>query len=667
MVEPSKTGDSKRAREIEKFRVAFLEVLPSVRERNYRSEYFPFIAGWLDLQEIEHTWLCVGVEAIPSSSGRNQYVYGFPREDVEKTVRRLEEFAPTHVLLNERLEDELWEHLRARLPDTSFAMAGFWHSEKALEVLETWLGLDTSQLRATGLLFEEQVTPCFSKHPVNELATTIRPLVLLLVGAECAFSAPLRSNPYFREADLSSCAREVGCSFCIRPAPRHFLPACSPVDLAVRQIRAFEETGTRAVNGREFRIRGVSVLPRIESLFAEMAAIELPPSDFHFSCRIDELVACERALRNILPDLERSGHRLVIWNIGIENFSEVENARLNKGLSRQVIADCIELTRDLRKKHPDAFQFDPERGFGFILFTPWTTLADLQINHESIIQFGLRARGFLFGSALQLVPGMPITRLAEEHGLLVETPADARSDSGCISSFDEVEIPWMFENSSVSRVFFIARRLTHSDIVPRDDPAFVLIQRWLDGMSCDDERLSDVFGALLAVFAGEADGITLLGVLRRVEASLNHESGLALHRFVEVGGAWLDGVDTAVEAFSRDAPGADDWAKLAESVKAAIEHNSKIRAALWDYEVVSVAAQQGRGTALELVVLHGGSEVRLLIEARRKDSKFLCSEGALALSYTHATEPLTGQDRALFRRLLHVVSVFHRNQFGLVD
>ena len=66
-----------------------------------------------------------------------------------------------------------------------------------------------------------------------------------------------------------------------------------------------------------------------------------PPSTFYFSYRADELLAVEKKVDSILPELQRAGHRIAIYNLGAENFSPDENERLNKGLTVGQIASQL--------------------------------------------------------------------------------------------------------------------------------------------------------------------------------------------------------------------------------------------------------------------------------------------------------------------------------------
>ena len=145
------------------------------------------------------------------------------------------------------------------------------------------------------------------------------------------------------------------------------------------------------------------------------------------SSRVDEFLRFQDVLEAALPIFERSGNQVHLWNIGLENLSPVENERFNKGVDPATVFVCANKIKSLQERFPKAFRFF---GFGFILFTPWTTLEDLRINIEGFRRLAVGATTFFLGTAMELLPGLAITQLALLDGLVTEAFEDYPPQSG---------------------------------------------------------------------------------------------------------------------------------------------------------------------------------------------------------------------------------------------
>jgi hypothetical protein len=498
-------------------RLLLLEILPDDRYRNYRSQYYPFAAGLERHLGGAVRWLCAGVEAISVASGRNPFVYALSEDDREALLEILRDWGPTHVMVNERLEDGLWGALRGAAPTASFSMSDILHRRRALWDYKLWLRIPLYDLDPNGLI-EEQAIPWYGKEALNRAAVAIRPFTHVTAGPECVYVPSLERNPWYADVDLSACSRSVGCSFCDCPSIEDDLPDGDAVELAVDQVLAAEAGLPEDFRTREYLLKGSNLLPRLGEFFDALLDAGLPPSEFRIGCRLDEFVRLEGTLRTLLPRLDAASHCLHIWNMGIENFSPDENERFHKGLDPATIDRGIALLRELRRSFPRAFQPPEGDGFGFILFTPWTTIEDLRLNVREFRRHGLQVPSGFVGSALQLLPGRPITALAEVHGLTASHAEDLL-DSGCITSWDEAEVPWRFRDPATARVHRIARRLVPGTAISTEDAEFREIHRWLRGLEDQGRSLLDVFEALIEVVAAEP-GAGTPAVLRGVEVRL---------------------------------------------------------------------------------------------------------------------------------------------------
>ncbi len=590
-------------------RLLLLEILPDDRYRNYRSQYYPFAAGLERHLGGAVRWICAGVESIPVASGRNPFVYTLPTADRAALVTLLSEWGPTHVMVNERLEEELWEALQAAAPDASFSMSDILHRRRALWDYKLWLRIPLYDLDPNGLI-EEQAIPWYGKEALNPGAVAIRPFTHVTAGPECVYVPSLGRNPWYEDVDLSSCSRDVGCSFCDCPSIEDDLPDGDAVELAADQILAAEAGLPEAFKTREYLIRGSNLLPRLGALFDALLAAGLPPSEFRIGCRLDEFVRLDGTLRALLPRLDAASHCLHIWNMGIENFSPVENERFHKGLDVETIDRGIALLRELRGAFPRAFRPPDGDGFGFILFTPWTTADDLRLNVREFRRHGLQVPSAFVGSALQLLPGRPITALAAAHGLTAEH-ADDLLDSGCITSWDEAEVPWRFRSPAAARLHRIARRLVPGTAIPTADPGFQEIHGWWRGLEEGGLSLLDVFEALIEVVVAAPEAPTS-AVLRGVEERL----GVAADR--------------------------TDWAAIAAAAATHLDG--------WE-----VSARSGGRAGLTLVGagLHG--PLSLVAEPRTPESRAFLAGARAILYYTGDARTPEADERPLLEEILRVL------------
>ncbi|MDH5491353.1 MAG: hypothetical protein OEY14_05315, partial [Myxococcales bacterium] len=477
--------------------LVMLELLNTDGHRNYRSQHYPFLKALLPERGVQAEWLSLGVPVNEIRAGSPLYVYDLGEAERRCVIERLRALAPTHILLNERLEEGLWRALREALPAARFLLCDSETSLGAALSVGEWLHLDTRALEEAGVALEDFVIPDFRREPINFLASQIRPPIHLSLGAQCVFRKSIAHNPHFRELDLSESARSRGCSFCFSGGPELVLPKTPTLELAMRQIEAAERSATPAMFGRKYLVHGVELWFRIDAFVEALERQKIPPSSFEFSVRLDEVLGVRERLERALLRAQELGHTLGLMNTSVENFSAQENERFNKGIEPQTIDRALTLIYELEARFPQTLLFSELGGFGAILYTPWTTLEDLRINARAFRKFGVEASSFVFDSALQLVEGLPITRLAEADGLIVDAFEDYRYDSGCINDWQLRDIPWRFEHAEVAMAYALGRRLSRMATIPPNEPRYALVQAWLNGLEPAGVSVLDVFDALL--------------------------------------------------------------------------------------------------------------------------------------------------------------------------
>jgi MoaA/NifB/PqqE/SkfB family radical SAM enzyme len=445
-------------------RLLLIEFLTTDRFCQYRSEMFPFVRGLAEARGIPLRWLAYGFE--PRELPTSPLLMALSERDTERLCAAIRAHAPTHVLSNEQLDEPLARRVRgaaagAKL-DVVTAVGKTWPEIWYLRDLERWLDLAPASSDA-GELIVDHVVPNHACELDNELARRIKPFTQVVAGTPCVYVPPLARNPYFFQIDLSHANRRTGCSFCTGGEASYFEGRFSPLESALSQIRRARATVPPERSHGQYAIVGVHVLLQIGQFFETILAEEFPASDFFFWSRIDELNSRAGQIDALLPRLRQAGHSLNFWNVGVENFSAEENLRFNKGLDPGQIERFIGLVERWERDYPDTFRFREWGGFGFILFTPWTTLDDLRVNLAMAERCKVDRSSIFFMSRLQLFENLPIQLLAERDGLVSDAFDDPIFGEFCafvaVVNAEQREIPWRFQHPVLAAVYGIFIRL----------------------------------------------------------------------------------------------------------------------------------------------------------------------------------------------------------------
>ncbi|MCR4296606.1 MAG: hypothetical protein NUW21_13820, partial [Elusimicrobia bacterium] len=390
-------------------RLFLLEFVAASTLRNERADFFPFYKGFAEREGLETRWLCAGVrfEGLEKSPTEVLNVPVLGRSDNDELARHLAEWAPTHILVNEPPSPELRRLLKAAAPRAELLVStaeddrvrtgartafdliaeheGGGGASRDLPLirffqtawLARWLGLPPRE----GRYFVGTVEPRYDAVMMNPQAREFAPFLSALGGVSCDYRADLSRNPLYRGVDLSSCDRRNGCTFCSPAHPAASAPRSDPLELARTQFAAVVRTaGAQGRNCGRFNVRDIRLFRRIDEFFEMILGLDLPASDFFFAPRIDDLLRAGSKIERLLPKLAGRGHRLNLFRMGIEHFSPRENARFNKGVTARQIDEGLALAERLKAAHPG--RFDYALPLGYIAFTPWTTLEDIELTIE---------------------------------------------------------------------------------------------------------------------------------------------------------------------------------------------------------------------------------------------------------------------------------------------
>lgn len=488
-----------------------LEFLHPDPYRQFRSDEFPFIQGFVRGLGAETCWRyeVAGPDARPDSEFVIEPLPG-RRAAIVAAVR---DFSPTVVVANETCGPALSEALWG-LPGLGRVVS----IERdvphygAVEVghLQDWLGLRLAGPPPRALVVDHAV-PDYACAPVAPDPGFVFSMLTVIGGAPCAYRRPLRANPWFCDLDLSGANRLWGCSFCLGDVvgTNWDRLVSSPVALALLQIGRFRETAPPERRTDRYRLWASGTFHRMDEFFAGVLAMDLPPSEFHFSCRPDEFLGRAGMVEALLPDLRRRGHSLHIWNMGVENFSVDENARFNKGLDTAQVERALDRLRGLEERWPETFVFTRHGGLSFILFTPWTTLDDLALNAREARRLGVDP--VFLRSRLQVRPSTPIALLAARDGLTAPRfEQESPLDFSCQCHPDEEEIPWRFRHPEVAVAYRVMLRLGDDSRIPASDPLRRSLAEMMAGLppeARDRALILEVLADLLRAGALGDEGI----------------------------------------------------------------------------------------------------------------------------------------------------------------
>ncbi len=475
-----------------------VECVPADPWSHYRAVHYPFVRALARRHGFPVQWLAVASHVAGDPAER----FFFSPADAQRhrIFEAIRAHAATHVVFDESLAPGFAGQLGAAFPSLRVSSVGDMpgaslpvqeHADDALEAI----GLPVAERPASAptVRLLDAVVPDYARVVEPGLNPEAALPIQVLCGGDCAYRRPVRANPTYKDVDLSSAGFDRGCTFC--PSGAAHTPrwsyATPPLDLAFRQIEAALDACESDSDLAElcsspddrrphFMMRGPSIVQRLDNFLDRLLAEERAPGVFLLSCRTDELLGRAAVIERWLPALEAAGHALGMWVIGVENFSAAENARFNKNISADQVVRAHDLMQCWEHDYPTAFSFRKWGGFAVILFTPWTTPEDLVENARFMRRVdSADGRSYALRSRLQLRPGAPITLLAVHDGLVVETSDEPPWDSGCLTSWQEREVPWRFRNPRAAWSYRIASRLVPTDELS-GEPLYERVQRCVE-------------------------------------------------------------------------------------------------------------------------------------------------------------------------------------------
>lgn len=640
-------------------RFAIVEIATALGLDADPRQFVPFVAGLAHVLQLPTLRLRLTVEPAwgPETTSSGARFSLFPRVGLSPAERqrlreRLEEEAPSHVLLVGALPADLEAAVGGWLPRARvFSLAHQGVAPFAIERTE-WLLERLGHAARPDLagFLAERALPDFEVDDL-QAGPQVQPHVTLLSGASCAYRRPLATNPML--ADVADAeGSEDGCSFCRAGRATAVSGDADPQDLAAAQLESLRSALLRHPSARpDVTVFDPRLFLRADAFFSRVLAMGLPPLRFAFSPRLRELPVVAARLRDVAGELAAAGHTVSFHAIGVETLSEEENLRYNKGAGPADFYRAVEIVRALHADLPAVFGRLADQGgafseFQWIVFSPWTRLADVRRNLQAGFELGFGTSLGWMISVLRLHAGMPIARLAEREGDLL---VDAFDDVGLEvasrrTSHDPATLlPWRFRDPGVAAFFHAFVRVVSANRV--------------DALVAEAFRCDALFARLAALAARcsvEQWPSLRLGfaLLDRIEAQ--GPSGAR----DDVVAALADAAVTEVLPESAEPPGLASWRRLERLLAA--KQVSPTSAAGARPRLVSVRLEAGaRGPRLELELQAGAASARLsLLPPGSAAHAFFDAPGLQALLDD------TSMDSARIRSFLVAVAALKRRLDG---
>jgi hypothetical protein len=211
-------------------------------------------------------------------------------------------------------------------------------------------------------------------------------------GDACSYQRSIDTNPFF--ADLAgdeSFAGHRGCAYCFSAhRPPGALPPGPPLTKPQRLLH--ELRARRAM----FPALKTVWMPFAEVFYDDLAAAFASSGGdpvwrgltMSMQCRPDVIVTRCADIERLGRLAHEAGTVIRIAVVGFENFSPAEIQRLNRGVTPDELRAAAAILARWRREPEAGLDV---RGYvpSFILFTPWTSLEDLELNLREIEANGL--------------------------------------------------------------------------------------------------------------------------------------------------------------------------------------------------------------------------------------------------------------------------------------
>ncbi len=416
----------------------------------------PYINGILKRRGIKTIYLRVGLLAKSALDFQNRV--RIDKEGKDNIIEILKKSKKLDLLFSHLPSEDFIRNIK-RYTDGIYFIESFDGSKANINEFYKRYNIDERYL------FNE--SPDFSFSNINNLAKNFRPLPHLILYDECNYKRSVKSNCFYRNINLSNLCKIRGCSFCINPDINK-IDQWNNERVGKHILAAIKTTPWRDFRKR-LRIIGEIVINRIDEFFDIILSEKINNTDFLFNFRVDNFIRNRHKIKEALKRISKTDNRLYLALTGIENFSNVELERYNKGIRNYDIFRFLSIIFQLKYNYPHHFDYSEYGGFSLILFNPFTRIEDLRLNYHLIKYLNIEQLcGKLFTSRIRLYKELPFFYLAKKSDLIANKYKEKIFDTAS-QNFYKKEIPWKYKDRRVEdfNKFLLVKRVNNIDLAIR--------------------------------------------------------------------------------------------------------------------------------------------------------------------------------------------------------
>ncbi|MCA9642587.1 MAG: radical SAM protein [Myxococcales bacterium] len=280
----------------------------------------------------------------------------------------------------------------------------------------------------------------------------------LFGNAGCPYSRAPSEEAFYEGLELPSddTLSVLGCAFCRAGGDYQKQPEAVLLDSLVEQAAFYAKHVPELeelVLVDQYPIRYLPKLLRVAS------SANIPQLRWLFQARADGFTRDIEHIRAAIQVATDLGHQLEVYLTGFESFSDAELRRYNKGVMSHELVRAVENMRSLAAEYPNNFAYARAKGHSMILWSPWTSAADIRDNVDTVKRSGLLELFDEIGrNRLRLYPDLPIYYAARRDGLVLDDWEQDDEGAGRLKGYG-VEAAWRFADPNIKTAYRLAKEL----------------------------------------------------------------------------------------------------------------------------------------------------------------------------------------------------------------
>ena len=323
----------------------------------------------------------------------------------------------------------------------------------------------------------------------------------------CPFQLDARDNPLYAGTKIPE-RYGRGCAFCTTGNHYEGHPNAETAASVLEQIRYLR---ANAPERRLLVLKDQNPFGYLTEVIERCETEALSGFTLLLETRAEWFLRNARRFDRALEVARRIDVRIAPFLVGIENFSQPELDRFNKGITVATNIEFLDTLWRWKEEYGEALDLG-HTAFGFILFSPWTTMQDLEANLAAIRRTRFdRLRGSILLSRVRLYPDTALYYLAERDGLLADDFASESENASRRYGYYPYR-PWKHAHADVAHFAALATELAERN---------------------GSRDMVNLFQALVDEFGSAGAGwpaVTAGGVWRRYQGLARGEAGATRRR-----------------------------------------------------------------------------------------------------------------------------------------